>query len=494
MARTFFAHRRWLFALLAVGGGSAAVGSMTIPTTYLGRMELACSPDALPARVVLPDVVRLRQLVFDPENLSLLLDADVLSDMQGASSVESLAEAATLEPISPPTAPSSVWRLRVEIPAPDRATAQRRLEQYADRINRDFRERIRLVRRGAPAEILASPTFAEILPVRFQPTDEKGAAPTLAEDPPTPQSAPAELDPLAELASKFGVSVEQLPAVADSIRSELERRANELAARERRIDEWVDVVNGLESGDGHGSASTAERGSPAIRSLLERREELLARRSNLAGRLRPAHPDYQAVERSIQEVETRLALERKRLADEYRARIAGEEASTKQLRNALSQDRRRLDALEEAASGRRGRDEASAPSSFAASATVAPPETAPPLSGKTHLSTWEEERPIGRVVLPGASVDRRPIRPKTIRNTVVATACALLAYLAFVAVRAGSDPRVFGVDDLESLGIDLYVFGSIPASKRGVPVRLVHGRGRRLLAESNVGRSGDFTS
>jgi hypothetical protein len=493
MVRAFFAHRRWLVALLAVGGGGAAVGSMTIPTTFIGRMELACSPDAPPSRVVLPDVVRLRQLVFDPENLSLLLDSEDPSDKKGAALVESLAETATLEPISPPTAPSSVWRLRVEIPAPDRATAQRRLEQYADRINQDFRERIRLVRRGDPAGIRTAPTVSEILPARYQPADEKADVSLLSEVPPTPQAAPAEGNPLAELASRFGVSVEQLPAVADSIRSELDRRANEIAARERQVDEWVEIVNGLESGEAHGAASTAERGSPSIRSLLERREELQARRLNLVGRLRPAHPDYQAVERSIQEVETRLRLERERLADSYRARIAEAEASTKQLRNELSKDRRRLDALEAAAAGRRSR-EAAPPSSFAASAAVAPPEPAPPLSGRALPTTWEAERPIGRVVLPGASVDRRPIRPKTVRNTVAAMACALLAYLVFVAVQAGSDPRVFGVDDLESLGIDLYVFGSIPASKRCVPVRLVQGDGERRKAETVVGNSAASTN
>ncbi|MBY0586077.1 hypothetical protein K2X85_02810, partial [bacterium] len=102
----------------------------------------------------------------------------------------------------------------------------------------------------------------------------------------------------------------------------------------------------------------------------------------------------------------------------------------------------------------------------APAATVTTMPTTPVTAATATL-----DRPIGRVVVRPGVIDLDPIRPRTARNIAIGAALGLLAYALSSMVRAGSDQRIHAVDDLESLDLDINVFGSIPKVRSGSPVK-----------------------
>lgn len=479
IVRTFFAYRRWLLVLWIAGAIAAVATSARQPTTYVGRLELASAADGSPTRAVLPDIVRLRQLAFNPENLNRLTSSENNAIREGSTDplAAKIAKTASLEPISTSPSGCSVWRLSVEIPARSHGEAQRRLEAFAKKIDLEFRENLVAVRRAGHSPLRLAGEHVHPAVYQARTSGREDAAPKPA-DSTQSQAADSSGDPLAELAKEFGVSIDELPAIADSIRAEFGRRAKEIEILEQKIDELVRHVHRIEAKEEPTEdAAQMEQDNSAFRSLCERRDTLNDLRSKLAMSLKPAHPDYQAVEGMIQEVEARLKSERSRLVELCRSKIRKLETRTRQLHTDVTRDRSRLDALADLSA--RTDSAAAAPSSIPSlpEKESDAPRPMPSLpSGPSSTQPAEEiDRPIGRVVLPTPTVDVNPIRPRTSRNVGFALLGAFLAYAAFVVVRAGSDQRIHGTEDLEGFDVDVPIFGSIPSQRTGCLVRFARG-------------------
>jgi hypothetical protein len=480
--RAFFAHRSWLLLLLLLGAGAGAALSLTQERVYLGRLELASAVEAAPTRVLLPDNARLWQLVYSAANLNLLTDgADDTS-----ASFERVNRSIKLQPVSMQSTGSSVWSLSIEIPAANVATARERLDRYAARIDSEFRERVLLVRRQRPiTPVAVRRTSADHTASRTAIIDQAIAktAHSPEESAATPDANSPPLLPTKDqnkevksLAEELGVSVEQLPLVIDQFETSIDDRVTQLHDRESRIARAMESINRAESNPLSASIrSDSEAAHPELVSLRTRRQQLLAERARLATYLKPAHPEFQSLDRDLKDVESTLRQAQQAAVDGLRQDVTRWDAEVKSLRESIVEDRERLATvramigLPATIPNDRSRAASTPPASNAVLATPyaapAPTETVNPPTSATG------DRPIGRVVVRPGVIDAEPLRPRTARNMLIGAAIGLLVYAFASVVRAGSDQRIHAVDDLESMDLKINVFGSIPKVRSGAPVK-----------------------
>lgn len=445
VVRTFFAHRFWLVAMVIGASLAAALVSMRQPKMFVGRMELASAANSTSSSVLLPDVVRLRQLVFNPENLAALVVTTPGGEARDAKLISRIAKSVQLEPVSDPALGSGVWRLRVEIPAADAATAAERLDRYAQSIDEEFRLRVRLAKKDSTAS---------------QDDPASWIAPVAHTQAAAGQTDETFADPLLEVVG----NPEDVEPLAAAIQADIDRACAELDRQSRELEALTAIVEQLDANPA-AVEKELEAEQPALRALRNERDRLLEQRARLAAYLRPAHPDYQAIDRRIQSAEDALAQERAKLRELYGQKRQQVQSAVEKRTAQLEEDRKRLAVVE-----RPFRTEKAARNAPANSETPRPLPEVPARALDANLASLD--RPVGRVVLPSPSVDPRPIQPMTARNVLLAAMAALAVYLLFVVVRAGADSRIHSMDDLEDLDVDLYAFGSIPTRRSGMPVRL----------------------
>ncbi|MBY0586140.1 hypothetical protein K2X85_03125, partial [bacterium] len=350
--RAFFAHRSWLLFLLLSGAGAGAAISYMQERVYLGRLELASAVEGAPTRVLLPDNARLWQLVYSASNLNLLTEgADETS-----AAFDRVNRSIQLAPVSAQTAGSSVWSLQIEVPAPSVIAARERLDRYAARIDSEFRERVLLVRRQRP-----------MMPVAVRRTDtDQTATRTPAVDSSVQRTAHApdadatssEADqaPLlpnkdqnkqaVSLAQELNVSVEQLPLVIDQFERSIEDRVEQLHDRESKIARAMETINQAEANPlAVNPPAEIEASYPEITSLRSRRQQLLSERGRLSAYLKPAHPEFQALDRDLKDVESALREAHQGVITVLRQNVARWDVEIKSLRESIVADRERLAAV-----------------------------------------------------------------------------------------------------------------------------------------------------
>lgn len=478
--RAFFAHRTWLLLLLLLGGGLGAAYSVSQERVYQGRLELASAVEGAPTRVLLPDHARLWQLVYSTSNLNLLTE----ENEESSSSFDRVNRSIRLSPVSEQSTGSSVWSLDIEVPAPTVAAARERLDRYAARIDSEFRERILLVRRQRPmAPVAVRRTNPDQASASRSP-DVDGAVQRTAHSPEDDVDAEPSSSPLLptksqskeveDLARELGVTVQRLPLMIDQFERSIDDRVTLLHEREGQIARTMETINKAESNPlAMMVPAEIESAHPELASLRARRQQLLAERARLATYLKPAHPEFQSLDRDLKDVEASLRQEQQGMLAGLRQDVHRWDTEVKSLRESIVSDRERL-AVVSTMIGlpeKRTRDLASKQSSVPEPTprleAVAPLPAAPVVASATPMV----DKPIGRVVVRPGVIDADPIRPKTARNVVIGAAIGLLVYTLSSVVRAGSDQRIHAVDDLEGIDVTVNVFGSIPKVRSGSPVK-----------------------
>lgn len=449
MARTFFAHRFWLLAMVVGASLATAIVSVRQPKTYVGRMELAYAADAHSTPVLLPDVVRLRQLVFNPENLAALTPTLEGRESSDPETLSRIAKSMQLDPLSNATSGSGVWRLQVQIPASNAKIAGERLDQYAARIDEEFHHRVQLAKKQAAPSSPSGDARVPVAPVAHFP-----------ENAPPPGEAPTA--PILQI----GVEPSDVSDRVAELQGENENRIAELDRATAQAAGLAEIVAQLEANPPIVSPEI-EAQQPALRALRQEFDRLLEQRARRAAYLKPAHPDYQAIDRRIQSAEAALGLEITKLAKDYRAKWTTATTAAQRLRDELARVPKPLDARDVQKS------ETAIPPATDEQASPTSPEVPRPLpdvaARSFDPSAIGVERPVGRVVLPSPSVDPHPIQPTTFRNVAFSACAALAVYLLFVVIRAGSDTRIHSMDEIEDLGVSVFSFGSIPSQCRAAP-------------------------
>jgi hypothetical protein len=403
-----------------------------------------------------------------------------------SSSFDRVNRSVRLSPVSQQSSGSGVWSLDIEVPAPTVAAARERLDRYAARIDSEFRERVLLVRRQRPMAPVAvrrtnpdqasasrSPDVDDAVKrTEFSPEDdvavdiEPSSSPLL---PTKNQSKEAE-----DLARELGVTVQRLPLVIDQFERSIDGRVSQLHEREVQIARTMETINKAESNPlAMVVPAEIESAHPELASLRSRRQQLLADRARLATYLKPAHPEFQSLDRDLKEVEASLRKEQQGMLAALRQDVHRWDAEVKSLRESIVADRERLAVvstmigLPEKRTGDLAPKQSPVSTLVPRMEPVAPLPTAPAVASATP----SPDKPIGRVVVRPGVIEADPIRPKTARNVAIGAAIGLLIYTLSSVVRAGSDQRIHAVDDLEGIDVAVNVFGSIPKVRSGSPVK-----------------------
>lgn len=480
--RTFFAHRGWLLVLLAAGGAIGAAASFLQERVYQGRLEVACAPESAPTRVVLPDNARLWQLVYSPDNLRVLSQQSA-NPVGALERINRSIKLAPLSEVSP--GGSAVWSLDVEIPAKNPGAAKELLDRYSVQLDAQFRQRTLLARRSRGSlpmsprsdravtstrteEPPSEPVDRDVVPAGFEP-----AAIGSAETPGSDDAASV------ELARDLGVSVDRLPFVLDQFAQSITRRSADLSEGEKRIEQWMRTLKRIESSQPLESLPPdLETWAPELVTMIEERQSLERERGQLSLQLKPAHPEYRALERGLLALQDRIVASKRELTARLQSEIQRTETEVKRLRDEIGRDRERLAHVQ-------GRLGVAVP--MEGMIPLASPTRVPVVPVPTKLEPVFEagvpaavpgvlDRPIGRVVVRAGVIEPAAVQPRTWRNITLGILAGLLVYLIAVVFRAGSDQRIHGIDDLESLSADLNVFGSIPRLRRVGPVAFENGR------------------
>jgi predicted nucleic acid-binding Zn-ribbon protein len=203
-----------------------------------------------------------------------------------------------------------------------------------------------------------------------------------------------------DLARELGVTVERLPLVIDQFERSIDDRVAQLHDREGQIARAMESINKAESNPlAMIVPAEMESSRPELASLRARRQQLLTERARLATYLKPAHPEFQALDRDLKEAETSLRQEQQGMLTALRQDVHRWDAEVKSLRESIVADRERLAVVSKmiGLSEKRTGEWAPAPNPVTAPALVG--ETAAPLLSAPAVanSMSMPEKPIGRV-------------------------------------------------------------------------------------------------
>lgn len=480
--RRLFACRGLVLTSAFAGLLAGSLHAWRQPKTFAGFLELAAGATTSgPPAIRLPDAVQLRRMVLEPRVVRALLPADAEGlDAEEPPGLLALQRSIDVKPL--PTAAGadrSVYRVLLEVPAADWQSARQQMRLFADRLQAEF-EGAGIVRRATPR---SPERDVAVVPVGFfEWTDE-----------------------LENRAKALGTTLDRVEESLSKLRQELAERRNSIAALDKSLAERSEAIRIIETDKSlaRAPASVLQANPPAAEAVA-RAEETRVKLAGLASKVTPSHPSYGAAKRQADQA--RLAAEQQ--AVKLLAKLKDEAAALSAAIGEKQDESKRLDASV-AAFDRLLRDKKahevnsrlgtpatrksaeveskakqpempSAPvgrpaNSGTASASPTPPPQPLPMQVVQSASA-PAARP-GKLLVAGPFVEPQAVRPRWLHDMAFGLFFGTMFGLFLAIIRGGADQRVHTPNDLETLGLGIEVFGSVPQLDRGPPVQIVRGSG-----------------
>lgn len=467
--RVLFVNAK-LLALLIIAG--AAIGGLRAAwqeRTFHGNVELATGGSAFAEGMILPNPTELRRLVLDPESLKVLQanEQDASPELQRSIHIEPV--------VTDADGRTGVWRVNAQVHAATRDEAAEKFHRYAELLQAAFEEKLGLKVVERPrVETIAVNTQSFFQLAAYQPDADHAPQPQPGAEP-TGESA----EDLERRARRLDVALDDLDVALREARSRLEQNQGQQAAKQRELSVLRSTVRLLQDGARTLPKEVFER-RPELELLTKQHDELQQRRSTLETQLKPVHPRLRALDRQLSDLAARQTQVRSELLKSYQSEQAGVEDELQRLTAFEIQQRQRvreLESLQTARDAQRAQavEAPVEPKKDADVEHAAPPQDAvasrPPEPLILPTLTPSRLAP-GTLLVAGPIVDKDPIRPNILRDTLLGALIGLVVGLACVVVRAGADQRVHTPYHLDQLELDVEFFGSIPQLDYEPPVRL----------------------
>jgi hypothetical protein len=404
--------RQWRLTVVAGAFGAliAAAWCSWTPIIWTGRLEVAVRAVEGDDR---PDPITLRATLLDPNNLAALLPG---SPTNPDPSIESwmlgVERGLRIEPADRSGTPT-VWRVHVEIPSPVRPQAQSQFDEYLKRV-RGRIDPAYLADRPAPIDgspLIAAGGFGD---------DGLSHRDRLARY----REIETEIDGMDRKAAALAEDVAKL---APLLKDGAERVALSTLESFPTLREIAEQIARLER-DRRAKTRTLKEAHPNVKELDRRREVLLARFQDLV------REQQAELKQKREELDRNLTGKRRELVD-----LAATLGSL-------------------------------APPRRTASDRPAPPKSVPSSGGPASLPVGlrSDTRSAGGLVVAGPIVEASPSQPAYVRTVLAGLALGLAFGIALGIVKSVADQRVFDPEEIQDLGIELTLLGTIP--QRSGPV------------------------
>ena len=480
---TLFASRLTVMVLALAGGLLALAWSLSEQRTYRGHLRVACAGEDA-AHAGRPDPVTLHRLLRDRDTAVALLGevrANHLPTFRRWQHEQVVMTRMAEEPLGD----AVLCAVTVEIPARSYAEAVARLDEYAARIEGAYREGYAAtdsqpLREAAPArrgfgrpaplvgsevsaavagvEAVAAEDHARPISAVWQDPDGRVVRERTQADAQADADANADADADADADGSAALPTFGSVAAAEQAAQRLRRT---VADHREALDDLRVQSDRLEREDWVVPAATG-LGHDRLSALVERHRRLERSERLAVGTLQMTENHQELID--LRREQEQLAGEWSQARDATLQRIADRIGEH---RVALAQAETRLAHVGEQVELYR-RPPASASSTptqpFAAaagggwpslepSAALARPEYPPPYAGRPRA----EEVLIGQPF-----VEETAVRPRLSRNVGLGLLVGLLVALGWVLLRTGTDQRITSPADLDDLGLNVPVFGSVP--------------------------------
>lgn len=477
LARVLFANARTLLLCLLIGGGLGLWKASTEQRTFRGKLDLAAGAPGPGAPFGLPDEVRLRQLVFEPQNLRLLIPGEPTGGEEVTE--DELARVERSIVVSPVLSAAgdsrSVWQVVVEVPAETPALAHARLLAYADQLQKNFAAARYLLAMGIPSSL--HETMTPLLSHLNASSDRPSASDDLAENI-AAHSAEDEEKAFQKLSRKAAAIKVKLSALSSEIEASFDARRR----LENQLHEWEEErlqalsIRGKLDSNPSTEWLLEEVGLDFsnVRELAVMLESLRRKRLLLSTEVTEANPLIRRLDRAIAATKTGLEQSLESARASFDEKAAGHASRVDVLRARIERTQARLDQLQELRDEQMLWERRSLPAGRTQASLAADPSSTPSTGlseREVEAEESEEVLPAGRLLVAGPFVDPSPVRPRTARDVVLGCIAGMSFGILLVMLRTVSDQRIHVASDMDDLDLDLEVFGSIPRIKGEQPVR-----------------------
>lgn len=478
--RILFANGRLLLLLILIGAAIGLARAAWQQRTYLGNFELATGGFDPSGATVLPNPVEMRRLVMNPDVLKILTASGSIRPG------ENLEDKIRISPlVTSADRQSGVWRVTAEVPASSHQQAIEKLNEYVTNLQMSFEQRFAAEFVDMPvAECEKDIITLVALQVPPEETDENVKLPTL--------------DELQAEARRLDVSLDSLESTIKKLNDDRDDQAEKIQSLQRELSVHRSTSR-LITDEARSLPQEIVQQHPEIGALNEQWDQLNRRRNELAIQLRPAHPQLRAVDRQLQEVGERLKQAREQLRKSLEAKQKLVEDELNRMSALQMQQKQRLQELSALLEAKKRLDQPRPlpvpPKEEVPGKQAKPPRV--PAKKDTKQATAPDRQPSepptlseepsqeprrlplhmakpepGKILVAGPFVSRSPVRPNTLRDTLLGATAGLVLGLMLVVVRAGADQRVHVPYHLDQLNLDVEVFGTIPEMGDESPVRI----------------------